>query len=171
MTDLQTRTVEFTVAALKAPDGKKPGSVKTDRGNWINVWEGEYPRFRKGVKYRAVVYNKPYQGKDQWTVSALNKGGRIDETGAQKPPSGNGGSHAEAHEFPEPVLRFVSNVVASAVTAGALKTPGDISVWAKAAFATFTDLASVHAHGIQPKQEEPPPPSSPEEYGDIGETF
>lgn len=140
MTD-QTRTVTFTVEALKAPDGNKPGAIKTDSGNWINVWGGEFPRFTKGHKYRAVVYNKPYKGKDQWTVSAPDKGGRIEALGNGVGGNGHSGVSPGGDGIPEPALRFVSNVVGSAITAGTIKDPLQIASWADAAYMTFRYLA------------------------------
>lgn len=61
------------------------------------------------------------------TFDKINSWGRLPQTESQ-----SGHDHAQ-NELSEPDLRFISNCVGSAITAGTIKEPSQISAWAKAA--------------------------------------
>lgn len=133
---MDTQEMTFTVAIAKAPDGNKPGSIKTDDGTWITAWPSEFEKFRTGGRYRATVYNKPYNNKDQWTVSKIDKGGKIEALDNAAPAPQNAG-HAE----PPPrtpytngngdIPPILSNLLAHAIASGAIKEPAQLAEWAK----------------------------------------
>lgn len=129
---METQTVTFTAEVLKAPADGKPGAIKTDQGRWITVWEDEFSSFSKGVRYKAVVYNKPFKGKDNWVISKPDKGGSIEVVGNAAmivhAPS-NGG---DDYEDRKSEAIFVTGVVQQAMASGNFG-PTDISLLAKAA--------------------------------------
>src|SRR3990167_3473675 len=90
---MDTQTATFTVEVVKRPEGTKPGQIKTEAGKWLTVWPGQIDQFREGGKYRAVLYNKPFNNKDNWTVSAPDKGGKIEVLGTSDKANGNGAGH------------------------------------------------------------------------------
>ena len=141
---MNTQTVTFTVEALKAPADGKPGAIKTDQGKWITAWEGEFGKFSKGVRYKTVVYNKPYNGKDQWTVSKLDKGGSIEVIG-QAPSTGAAhATHSDdsGYEDRKSEAIFVTGVVQQSMATGKFGIT-DIPVLAKSATQAWRDRANM----------------------------
>ena len=139
---MDTTPLTFTVAAIQGPQGKKPAILNTTDGRQITVWPTEFPHFQQGGTYTATCYNKPYNNQDQWTVSALSKGGSIVRAAGgpppnlppqnQPPPVGN--PYPPSHNQPMncDIPPILSNLLAHAIQAGKIDTPDQLSEWAKA---------------------------------------
>ena len=139
---MDTQTVTFTVDVLKAPADGKPGAIKTDQGRWITVWEDEYAKFSKGYRYKAVVYNKPFKGKDNWTISKEDKGGSVEVvSGAPTVPHASDNGRDDYEDRKSEAI-FVTGVVQQAMASGKFGIT-EIPVLAKAATQAWRERAMV----------------------------
>jgi hypothetical protein len=105
---METRTAEFTAKYVNQPDGKRPGSIKTEADELIKAWPEEITKFSQGQRYRAVLYNKPYEGKDQWIVSGTNKGGSVTLLGESNVVPGPGTTPVAQGTSAPPQTAFVA---------------------------------------------------------------
>ena len=151
---MDTQTVTFTVEAMKAPADGKPGAIKTDQGKWITVWEGEFAKFSKDGRYKAVVYNKPFNGKDNWTVSKEDKGGKIEVLNGA--PATHAPTSDDGYEDRKSEAIFVTGVVQQSMATGKFGIT-EISVLAKAATQAWRDRASIPQKQTGPLQSDPVP--------------
>ena len=77
--------------------------------------------------------NEPFNGRDCWWLNSWSLSANQPNPPPMSQymvPAGN----PPKESIPEPTLRFISNVVATAITAGLIKTPGEMGPWAYKAY-------------------------------------
>ena len=127
-----------------AAEGKKFGSVVDLGDTKYLVAAGLVGRFVKGGSYEVSLEQQDWNGKSVTlikgiesvrTAHAPERAAEVAQKAANRPLEASTGGR-----LTEPELRFVSNVVGSAITAKTLTDPLEVSVWAKAAAAAVKEL-------------------------------
>lgn len=112
-------------------EGKKQGTIKDAAGK---MW-GFFPdkvSFSPGLSYDIEYTEREFNGK---TFSTITKA-------TAKANGANGNGHSDAMWQ---VPNFVSNVVGQAITAGLIKDPHDVKLWAAAAFQAGGEILGLKA--------------------------
>lgn len=109
-----------------------------------------------GIQAGGYVEYETSLGGNQGTLVILN---RIRPAQA---PAGTPSAAPQSAAVDEASLRFISNVVGSAITAGAIKDPKDVSPWSLAALKALKTLDTAQ----QLKEELDKPPQQPPEFDD-----
>ena len=140
---MTTVTLKFVNPAAA---GKKFGSVVDMTNLRYPVAKGLIGRFEKGRTYEVTVEQQKWGEEVVNVITALDSVRTAPQsaqalaerqTGADSPL---GASTGPGVGLSEPELRFVSNVVGSAITAKTLTDPMEVSVWAKAAAAAVKEI-------------------------------
>lgn len=122
--------MQVTAKFVNPPkEGKKYGNIKgqDDTAYWF---KRDAFSFEKGKTYDLSLKT------EKWGENSVQVITAVAPVGATAP--GNGGEH---DGLTEPELRFISNVVGTAIESKTITSPEEISLWAKAARATLRELA------------------------------
>ena len=145
--DRRSRMATVTLKFVNpAATGKKFGSVVDTNGVRYPVGRGLVDKFTAGRTYEVTLEDQNWAGKPVTLITALDSVRTAPQTAqalAERQTGANSpqvASMVPGVNLSEPELRFVSNVVGSAITAKTLLDPTEIGVWAKAAAAAVREL-------------------------------
>lgn len=82
---MMSEVIRAKVTKIYPPEGNKPGGLMVDHTyTRLTVWPKDLPNFQEGCDYEIPVFNKPYNGKDQWSVGkgGIKKVGGFEQTSA-----------------------------------------------------------------------------------------
>ena len=146
--DRRSRMATVTLKFVNpAAAGKKFGSVVDTNGVRYPVGRGLVDKFTAGRTYEVTLEDQNWAGKPVTLITALDSVRTAPQTaqalaerqtGANSPQGASTGG--SLGRLTEPELRFVSNVVGSAITAKTLTGPHEIGIWAKAAAAAVKEI-------------------------------
>jgi hypothetical protein len=112
-----------------AKEGKKFSNIKGQDDVAYFFKKGAF-EFNKGSSYDLDLKDEKWGDSHVKVIQGVKT--------AAAPAAPNGGEHTG---LTEAELRFVSNIVGSAIEAGKCSEPDEVSLWAKAARATLKELA------------------------------
>lgn len=146
-----------TVKALDNEKGKVTLSGANGRDFYFYIGKGvDRGIFKPGANVEYESY-KP-EGKSYSVIKTAKIVGVGGKSG-----NGNGNHETGIDGITEPGLRFISNIVGQAITAGKVITPNDIRIWTLASREALLSLSQKP----QPRDDEPDPSElEPDPYHD-----